>query len=62
MTEGVAGLDGPAADVLLRAGWFFTRWDETDDGRAVFREGGRKGDVFTAIGGATTRSCARRME
>jgi nitrate reductase alpha subunit len=46
MTGGVAGLDGPVADALLRAGRFFTRWDETDDGRAVFREGGRKGDVF----------------
>ncbi|UJP40398.1 nitrate reductase subunit alpha [Cellulomonas palmilytica] len=40
------GLDGPASDVLLRAGRFFSRWDETDDGRAVFREGGRRGDVF----------------
>ncbi len=40
------GLDGPAADALLKAGRFFTRWDETDDGRAVFREGGRQGDVF----------------
>jgi nitrate reductase / nitrite oxidoreductase, alpha subunit len=46
MTGGVAGLDGPVADALLRAGRFFTLWDETDDGRAVFREGGRKGDVF----------------
>ena len=34
------------ADALLRTGRFFSRWDETDDGRAVFREGGRKGDVF----------------
>src|SRR6187401_130417 len=40
------GLDGPASDALLRAGRFFTRWDETADGRAVFREGGRRGDVF----------------
>ena len=40
------GLDGPGSDALLRAGRFFTRWDETDDGRAVFREGGRAGDVF----------------
>ena len=41
-----AGIDGWAADALLTAGRFFTRWDETADGRAVFREGGRKGDVF----------------
>jgi len=40
------GVDGPVADALLRTGRFFTRWDETDDGRAVFREGGRAGDVF----------------
>lgn len=41
-----AGLDGPGSDALLRAGRFFTRWEGTDDGRAVFREGGRAGDVF----------------
>jgi nitrate reductase / nitrite oxidoreductase, alpha subunit len=41
-----AGLDGPAAEALLKAGRFFTRWEETPDGRAVFREGGRRGDVF----------------
>ncbi|MFC5495537.1 nitrate reductase subunit alpha [Nocardioides caricicola] len=40
------GVDGPGSDALLKAGRFFTRWDETDDGRAVFREGGRAGDVF----------------
>src|SRR5215475_3601672 len=42
----MAGVDGTASDLLLRTGRFFTRWDETDDGRAVFREGGRAGDVF----------------
>ncbi|GAB3523283.1 nitrate reductase subunit alpha [Arthrobacter monumenti] len=31
---------------MLKFGRFFTRWDESDDGRAVFREGGRKGDIF----------------
>ncbi len=41
-----ARLDGPAADALLRTGRFFTRWDQTEDSRAVFREGGRRGDVF----------------
>ncbi|MEE9094887.1 nitrate reductase subunit alpha [Pseudarthrobacter phenanthrenivorans] len=41
-----AGLDGPASEALLKLGRFFTRWEQTEDGRAVFREGGRKGDVF----------------
>lgn len=41
-----AGIDGPGSDALLKAGRFFTRWKETDDGRVVFREGGRAGDVF----------------
>lgn len=39
-------VQGPAAQALLDVGRFFTRWDETGDGRAVFREGGRAGDVF----------------
>ncbi|MFE6649076.1 nitrate reductase subunit alpha [Nocardioides sp. NPDC057772] len=39
-------VDGPASDLLLKTGRFFTRWEETDDGRAVFRKGGRAGDVF----------------
>ncbi|MFX1819696.1 nitrate reductase subunit alpha [Pseudarthrobacter sp. CC4] len=42
----VAGVDGPASDAMLKLGRFFTKWDQTDDGRAVFREGGRKGDIF----------------
>ncbi|HEY9349965.1 MAG TPA: nitrate reductase subunit alpha, partial [Acidothermales bacterium] len=41
-----ARLDGSVSDLFLSAGRFFTRWNETDDGRAVFREGGRQGDVF----------------
>ncbi len=41
-----AGLDGPTSDAMLKLGRFFTKWDQTADGRAVFREGGRKGDVF----------------
>ncbi|MFW0784044.1 nitrate reductase subunit alpha [Gordonia sp. CPCC 206044] len=40
------GVDGGAAKALLDVGRFFARWDETDDGRAVFRHGGRAGDVF----------------
>lgn len=40
------GPDGPLADQLIKFGKFFSRWDETEDGRAVFREGGRRGDIF----------------
>lgn len=43
---GSAGLDGPASDAMLKLGRFFTKWDQTEDGRVVFREGGRKGDIF----------------
>lgn len=39
-------IDGPASDALLRLGKFFTRWEESPDRRAVFREGGRAGDAF----------------
>lgn len=39
-------MDGPASDAMLKLGRFFTKWDQTEDGRAVFREGGRKGDIF----------------
>ena len=39
-------LDGPASDALLKLGKYFTRWDTTADDRAVFRQGGRAGDVF----------------
>ena len=46
MTSDSARIDGPASDALLKLGRFFTKWDETDDGRAVFRQGGRAGDVF----------------
>ncbi len=40
------GTDGPAADALLRTGRFFTRREMSQDLRAVFRTGGRDGDVF----------------
>ena len=47
MAEGArAGIDGEASDALLKVGRYFTKWDETADGRAVFRKGGRQGDVF----------------
>lgn len=45
-TETPAGVDGPASNALLKLGKFFSRWEETEDGRAVFREGGRAGDAF----------------
>jgi nitrate reductase / nitrite oxidoreductase, alpha subunit len=38
--------DGPVVDALLRTGRFFTRRSVSDDLRAVYREGGRDGDVF----------------
>ncbi|MCE3554090.1 nitrate reductase subunit alpha [Pseudonocardia sp. RS11V-5] len=41
-----AGTDGPAADALLRTGRFLTRSSTSDDLRAVFKTGGREGDVF----------------
>ncbi len=40
------GLDGPAADALLRAGRFLRRAEVSPDGRAVYEVGGREGDVF----------------
>ncbi|HSN12688.1 MAG TPA: molybdopterin-dependent oxidoreductase, partial [Propionibacteriaceae bacterium] len=39
-------LDDPTARALLALGKYVTRREETDDGRAVFLKGGRKGDVF----------------
>jgi hypothetical protein len=41
-----AGVDGKASDALLTLGRFFTRWEESDDGRVAFRKGGRRADVF----------------
>ncbi|HEU4545659.1 MAG TPA: nitrate reductase subunit alpha, partial [Microlunatus sp.] len=40
------GVDGLASDALLSLGKFFSRWEESDDGRVAFRKGGRAGDVF----------------
>lgn len=37
---------GSASDALLKIGRFVTKWDESGDGRAVFRKGGRAGDAF----------------
>jgi nitrate reductase alpha subunit len=39
-------VDGAAARTLLNTARFFTRWEESDDRRAVFRRGGRAGDAF----------------
>lgn len=44
--QSTPGTDTSAADALLNVGKFFTRWETSDDNRAVFREGGRKGDIF----------------
>jgi len=44
--DAVGGTDGPAADALLRTGRFFTRRETSVDLRAVYRDGGREGDVF----------------
>ena len=41
-----AGLDGGAAEALLRTGRFFTRRETSPDLRAVYHRGGREGDVF----------------
>ena len=38
--------DGPTTDALLKTGSFFTRRETSSDLRAVFRHGGREGDVF----------------
>ena len=40
------GVDGAASDALLKLGRFFSRWEESADGRAAFLKGGRSGDVF----------------
>ena len=60
-----ARLDGPASDALLKLGRFFTDWDETDDGRAVFRKGGRAVLAGAAAGmvliGADQRLHQRRI-
>ncbi|SEC64647.1 nitrate reductase alpha subunit [Amycolatopsis tolypomycina] len=45
-TKDPGGTDGPLADALLKTGRFFTRRETSDDLRAVFKEGGREGDVF----------------
>ncbi|MFI6677310.1 nitrate reductase subunit alpha [Kribbella sp. NPDC050470] len=41
-----AGLDGAAAEALLRTGRFFSRAETSDDLRTIHKRGGRSGDVF----------------
>lgn len=40
------GPDGPITDAMLGLGRFFSRNEISEDKRAVFRTGGREGDVF----------------
>ena len=59
--EQASQIKGPrtaATDQLIKFGKFFSRWDETEDGRAVFRENGREGDASTATVEATIRKFA----
>ncbi|OYO13304.1 nitrate reductase subunit alpha [Enemella evansiae] len=42
----VEGPDGPLMDQLIGLGKVFSRADTTPDNRAIFRQGGRQGDVF----------------
>ncbi|OEV03196.1 hypothetical protein AN216_12680 [Streptomyces oceani] len=41
-----AGPDGTASELLLRTGRHFTNGTVSEDLRAVYRKGGRAGDVF----------------
>jgi hypothetical protein len=54
-----AGVDGKASDALLKLGKFFTRWEESDDGRVAFRKAVALVMSSTAIAGATTRWCGQ---
>ncbi|QRZ62061.1 nitrate reductase subunit alpha [Rothia sp. ZJ932] len=45
-TSYVPGPDGPVSDRLIKFGKFFSKWEESEDNRTVYRQGGRKGDVF----------------
>ncbi|WP_425824843.1 nitrate reductase subunit alpha [Streptomyces fractus] len=40
------GIDGAVSDLLLKTGKFFTKGKPSDDRRAIYKEGGRQGDVF----------------
>jgi len=45
-TDQHAGLDGPLADLLVGSRKFFTKATVSADQRAIFKQGGRQGDVF----------------
>ena len=51
-----AGVDGKASDALLKLGQFFTRWEESDDGRVLSARGFGRAMSSTGIGGGTTRA------
>ncbi|MCB0889442.1 MAG: nitrate reductase subunit alpha, partial [Nocardioidaceae bacterium] len=40
------GMEGPLTDALIGARRFFTKAKVSDDHRALFKDGGREGDVF----------------
>lgn len=53
--------DGKASDALLKLGKHFTRWQTTDDNRAVFVRADAPEMPFTGIVGAMTRSSDPHM-
>ena len=52
-----AGVDGRASEALLKLGRFFTRWEESEDGRVVFVRAVELAMCSIGIGGVTTRWC-----
>lgn len=44
--ERSTGLDGPLAEALVNSRRFFTRARVSDDGRTLYRTGGRAADAF----------------
>lgn len=53
------GPDGPLTDQLIKFGKFFSRWDETDDGRAVSVKVVAKAIPSTATAGAMIKKFAQ---
>jgi nitrate reductase alpha subunit len=46
MSQTAPGVDGVAADLLLKSGRFFSKGTVSDDLRTITKQGGREGDVF----------------
>ena len=46
VTDGEAGMDGPATDAVLRMGRFFRSGEVSSDARALYQIGGREADTF----------------